>query len=286
MTTELPRPDRVSAIGICEHDAIWTRSRAALDRRCSVGLGPARMCWQHGGHGPIWFTGVDSAMTVRRVEVPLPRWVAVAQRHRDDGPVPALLAEEATLVHPRAIDARRDELRLGRAAARAALETLGRPPAPILRGPHREPLWPDGIVGSITHADGLAVAALAEQHRCAGIGIDLEHRDRFFPELVQHVAFADEREWLASLTDRARADSAVALFSAKEAIFKAVFPIVGVWFGFEAARLRSVEGGFEGEVVAGSVPGLPRVAGLEVHSRRHESLIISAVSVSERQIVP
>ncbi len=139
-------------------------------------------------------------MTVRRVEVPLPPWVAVAQRHRDDGPVPPPLAEEATLEHPRAIPARHQEFCLGRAAARAALQQLGRAPVPILRGPQREPLWPDGIVGSITHINGLALAALAERRLSTGIGIDLEHRDRFFPELVDRVAVSEPLDWLESLT--------------------------------------------------------------------------------------
>lgn len=148
-----------------------------------------------------------------------------------------LMPEEEALIHPRAVGGRRHSFRMGRSAARRALDVLGVRPAPILRGPNREPQWPDGVVGSITHAAGYAMAAVARTFECAGIGIDLEHRDRYFPELERYIAFDDEREWLGDLRGDRHAEAVLEVFSAKESIYKAFFPRVQRFFGFEAARL-------------------------------------------------
>ena len=61
-----------------------------------------------------------------------------------------------------------------RTCARIALGRLGLPPAPLLSGPKREPLWPDGVVGSITHCDGYRAVAVARADQLASIGIDAE----------------------------------------------------------------------------------------------------------------
>lgn len=232
-------------------------------------------------------TGIGGSVSGRLLDLDLPSWVAVAQRHRDDGPLPELVPEEAELIEPRAVAARQVEVRLGRSAARAALEALGRPAVPILRGPHREPLWPEGVVGSITHADGLAVAALAPADRCAGLGIDLEHRDRHFDGLAEQVAHGDERAWLADHAPGSAADATVALFSAKEAIFKALYPLAGEYFGFEAAHLTpEASGSFSAELAAGAVPGVNLARPLVVHTRWHDQAVFSWLVVAHDDLRP
>jgi 4'-phosphopantetheinyl transferase EntD len=166
----------------------------------------------------------------------LPRYVAFVALGPEAEPEP-LLPEEETQLNPTAVEGRRRNFRMGRTAARRALDVLGVGPAPILRGANREPLWPDGFVGSITHAAGFAMAAVAHESGCAGIGIDLEHRTRFFPELERYIAFEEERQWLDELSGERRTEAVLELFSAKESIYKAFFPRVQRFFGFEAARL-------------------------------------------------
>lgn len=166
----------------------------------------------------------------------LPSYVAFVALGPEAEPEP-LLPEEGALLHPRSVEHRRRNFQKGRTAARRALAGLGVAPAPILRGPNREPVWPVGIVGSITHAAGHAMAAVARQADCAGIGIDLEHRDRYFPELERYIAFDEERQWLSDLPGTRHAEAVLEIFSAKESIYKALFPRVQRFFGFEAARL-------------------------------------------------
>lgn len=167
----------------------------------------------------------------------LPHHVVFVELGPDTEPEP-LHAEEETLLHPRAIADRRRGFRLGRMAARKALRALGIVPVPVLRGANREPLWPGGVVGSITHAAGHAMAAVARSGNSGGIGIDLEHRSRYFPGLMDHIAFGEERTRLAGLPDQERATAAMELFSAKESIYKAFFPRVQRFFGFAAADVR------------------------------------------------
>lgn len=189
-------------------------------------------------------------MTVRFAPA-LPGFVSFVQLHVDDGPAAPLLQAEAALLHPRATAARRVDFQLGRAAAHTALNVLGRESGPLLRGDHREPLWPTGIVGSITHTAGYALAATAYRERSGGIGIDLEHRERSFAELAEFVAFDEELAWLEAVPPEKRRRATLELFSAKESIFKAFFPRVGSFFGYRAARVRPLPtGGFEGFLVA------------------------------------
>lgn len=181
-------------------------------------------------------------------ELGLPPPIVVVELHLDDGPDP-LWPEEEDLLSPRAVESHRAQFRLGRAAAHEALRILGRDAGPILRGPHGEPLWPPGVVGAITHSAGRALAAVAPGERIRALGLDMEHTDRWFPELAETVAFDAERAWLEGLeVDRRRA-AALEMFSAKESIYKALFPAIGTFFGFDAVRLARTDHGYAGRFV-------------------------------------
>ena len=69
-----------------------------------------------------------------------------------------LFPDEAAALSPQAIAKRRLHFRLGRAAARGAIEQLGVEPQPIPRAEDGRPLWPAGLVGAITHTEDLGAA--------------------------------------------------------------------------------------------------------------------------------
>lgn len=169
----------------------------------------------------------------------LPDHVTLAAVGPDD-PTGALLPGEEALVPAGVSRRRRDDAIKGRTAARAALARLGVDPAPIDRGPHREPRWPPGIVGSITHASGWAAAVVARASSCAGLGIDLESPASAFPGLVDEVASPGERATILAIDAEGRDRASLELFSAKESIYKAFFPHVGRYFGFDAAEVRGL----------------------------------------------
>ena len=138
---------------------------------------------------------------------------------------------EATLVH-RAAPCRRAQFAAGRRAARSALESAGATRAAILKGAAGQPLWPSGILGSISHSDSWAVAAIVAGG-CAGIGVDIEARDAAAPELAPEI--------LAPGEPAAGTRELTWAFSAKEAAFKAVPPALQRDLTFANSWLSSGE---------------------------------------------
>jgi 4'-phosphopantetheinyl transferase EntD len=165
----------------------------------------------------------------------LPRSATVVATHEDlDG---ALYPEEKSVVE-RAVGKRRREFTTTRACAREALARLGQPHQPIPPGPRGEPLWPTGIVGSITHCDGYRGCALASDADLRTIGIDAEPDEPLPDGLLGDIALPEEREMLRAL---AREDPRISwdrlLFSAKESVYKAWYPLAQRWLGFEDATV-------------------------------------------------
>jgi len=196
------------------------------------------------------------------IEELLPRpLVAVAEAFEDALDEPLHPEEEEVL--RRAVAKRRNEFRTARACARRALGDLGvvrRPP--LVPGHRGAPTWPPGLVGSMTHCVGYAAAAVARVERALSVGIDAEP-DLPLPDgVLAAVALPEEVEHLEGLL-RARPGTAWdrLLFSAKESVYKAWFPLTQRWLGFEQARVRLDPGGtFTATLL---VPG-PRVGGQEV----------------------
>jgi 4'-phosphopantetheinyl transferase EntD len=162
--------------------------------------------------------------------------VVVVEAYGDD-PVLELLSGERQVVDG-AIPSRVAEFATTRRCARDALVQLGHRRVPILAGAHREPLWPDGVVGSLTHCAGYRAAAVTPAVPGATIGIDAEPNEPLPPGVLEVVTSPLERRAVARLT-RAQPDIAWdrLLFSAKEAVYKAWFPVVGTWLGFEDVAL-------------------------------------------------
>lgn len=168
----------------------------------------------------------------------LPEPVELAVVHASEAAQHPLHPAEFGLLPERTSPSRLLAFQLGRGAARLALARLGVSNLPVLRGEHRQPIWPEGVVGSITHASEYAVAVVGRKGDSGGIGIDLE-AIRSVDGLAEQVAYGEEKEYIEGLSEQARVGALMTLFSAKESIFKAFFPRVGKYFGFEAARVAS-----------------------------------------------
>ncbi len=212
-------------------------------------------------------------------EPPLPDDVAFVALDETDPDLPPLHPAEEKLLGPRTAPRRRQAFTLGRVAARRALRQLGYGSLPILQGNNHEPLWPTGIVGSITHADGHALAAVGRAESCGGIGLDLEHHARWFPELSDQIAFGPEEEWLGALPPEAHAMAVLELFSAKETVYKAFFPRVQRYFGFEAVRLwrRPDARSFTGWLVEPLDPAYPPTRSFRVDVRWYGDLVLTSL---------
>jgi 4'-phosphopantetheinyl transferase EntD len=139
------------------------------------------------------------------------------------GSRPTLFPEEEAAIQ-RAVPKRRLEFAQGRAVAREALLALGVRGQAIPVGPNRAPEWPEGYVGSITHCEGFVAAVAANEDRLAAVGLDAEPARPLPPETRALVLHASE------LSDDPVMETLV--FSTKEAIHKAIFPLTGAWLDF------------------------------------------------------
>ena len=156
------------------------------------------------------------------------------------------------------VEKRRREFVTGRACARRALERLGVEPGPVPSGPKGEPVWPAGVVGSITHCRVLRACAVARTDDLHSVGIDAEVHEPLPPGVLESIANQRERLALAQAGGGGISLDRV-FFSAKEAIYKAWFPLAERWLGFEDVHmtLSVPDRSFHGKLL---VPG-PEVAG-------------------------
>jgi len=228
----------------------------------------------------VTIEGVAELADIVRCGMPFP--IGVGVRHRTDG-TPALHALEEQSLGPKAVERRRVYFSMGRAAARDALAELGIYGVAIERGPSGEPLWPAGSVGAISHAGDLAIAIVGKASHYAGLGIDIEQLSRgLTARAARLVCTPAEMEWVNPEADTTRLTM---LFSAKEAVFKALFPIEGVWLGFGDAELtwQPERCAFEARLLKTASSAHPRGALLEVRcSVVGENVLSTTYALPER----
>lgn len=207
-------------------------------------------------------------------------------------PSEAGLAAFAELVLPErltsAVLERRAHYLAGRFCARTVLAALEPELASfeVESGEQREPLWPAQVVGSITHTRGFAAAAVGRRATYRGIGIDIERWMK--PEapgtIGRRVAFGDELACAVEATGWPAHEALTLLFSAKESVYKALFPTVGRYFGFAEARV-TVEPdsrglGFRARLTSTLAPDLPEGTALEGRAQRFELGLLTALAWS------
>lgn len=196
-----------------------------------------------------------------------------------------LFAEEEEALG-NAVEKRRREFVTARACARDALSRLGVPAQPIPAGARGEPIWPQGIVGSITHCAGYRACAVGRARELLAIGVDAEPNQPLPPGVLADVSLPEERRWVegaAAADPGTRWDRL--LFSIKESVYKAWFPLAGTWLGFEDAVVTVDRA--RGTFVAGL-----RVPGPSLHGRAldgftgrwlaADGLVLSAIAVPAR----
>lgn len=163
----------------------------------------------------------------------LPDAVVTAVARDDD--LSLLLHPDEEAAVAAAVASRRAEFTTARACAHEALRALGAPVGPVPVGEKRAPVWPDGVVGSITHCAGFRAAAVAWRDRIRTVGIDAEIHDALPDGVLDVVSDAGERAVLDGLPDGVHWDRV--LFSAKESVYKAWYPTAHCWLGFDDAEL-------------------------------------------------
>jgi len=183
-----------------------------------------------------------------------------------------LLPEEQAIAESFGSQKRRAEFTMGRIYAHGALSRFGLESEPILRNPEtREPCWPDSVWGSITHSAGFAAVAVGLKKEIQGVGIDLESFSRSIDfNIRRHVCVDSELEWLESLPKKQANRALRIIFSAKESIFKCLYPVTKTYLTFKdaAVTINETENNFS-FIIFKSYPGIIQ-QGFPHHGRYSE----------------
>ncbi|RFD25397.1 4'-phosphopantetheinyl transferase [Mycobacterium uberis] len=145
------------------------------------------------------------------------------------------LPEEERLI-AKSVAKRRNEFITARYCARIALGRLGVHQVPILKGDKGEPCWPDGVVGSITHCAGYRGAVVGRSAVVRSVGIDAEPHDVLPNGVLDAISLPEERSEMRRKLPLGLHWDRI-LFCAKEATYKAWFPLTKRWLGFEDAHI-------------------------------------------------
>jgi 4'-phosphopantetheinyl transferase EntD len=185
--------------------------------------------------------------------LPATQGMAYSELYSDPpGLVP--LPEEEPLI-AKSVAKRRNEFITVRYCARIALGELGLPPVPILKGDKGEPCWPDGVVGSLTHCTGYRGAVVGRSAAVRSVGIDAEPHDTLPHGVLDAISLPEERGEIPRVMSADLHWDRI-LFCAKEATYKAWFPLTKRWLGFEDAHITfeadgpgSATGGFVSRIL-------------------------------------
>ncbi len=209
----------------------------------------------------------------------LPDTVAAAEMYSDPPDLTPLPEEEPLIA--RSVAKRRNEFTTVRYCARLALGELGVPPVPILKGEKGEPCWPEGVVGSLTHCDGYRGAAVARRDAVRSVGIDAEPHDVLPTGVLPAISLPQERSEIGELPPGLHWDRI--LFCAKEATYKAWFPVTKRWLGFEDAHIvfsldSATAGGFASTILIDpAAPSGPPLTTLRGRWSVRDGLALTAI---------
>ena len=156
-------------------------------------------------------------------------------------PLPAMTLSDGDVLSLRR-EQRRMQFEAGRRCAARLLASLDAAEIAVGVGPLGSPLWPRGFTGSITHKHDVLAVAVARTDEASSLGIDIESwvTGAVAADIEQICLDAQERA-LSVAAGFERAWFATVAFSAKEALYKCLFPTVGEFFDFSAARIVHVD---------------------------------------------
>lgn len=163
--------------------------------------------------------------------------------NKEEGLTPDLQTEFSALTYDSVINKyhpkRKEEFLLGRlCAAKAFFERTTQPLYDLKNNADRSPAWPAGVVGTISHNEFWVGAAVAKETDLLGIGMDFEVMGRAKLELGRHIRSAEDLLFHPSLSDE---ELLTLIFSAKESLYKALYPQVKKFFGFEDAAVTEID---------------------------------------------
>ena len=168
---------------------------------------------------------------------------SVVAAHLSAAGDPTLLfpAERQDIAH--AVPKRIQEFAAGRLCARRALAQFGVGDFVLRVAPDRQPVWPAGLLGSITHTDGWCAAVVADGKEFIGVGVDCEIVGRVGGHILPRIGTAAETAWVLGLPAAEQGRALAFLFAAKEAFYKAQFPSTAERLSFHDVAVEAADWG-------------------------------------------
>lgn len=108
---------------------------------------------------------------------------------------------------------------------------------PLPRGERGERNWPNGYTGSTSNKGAVVLGAIAREKELLAVGIDVEREQGGHEELSHTLNAEDEK-----LPIEEESLSVLGGFSAKEAVYKAFYPLEEAVIGFQEIELEWVAG--------------------------------------------
>jgi 4'-phosphopantetheinyl transferase EntD len=221
---------------------------------------------------------------------------------------PGLLEPEEAAAVARAVAKRVREFAAGRLCARRALQRFGIARVVLPVAHDRQPIWPPGFLGSITHTEGFCAAVAAargaplgacpsndapaaatprygDHHsaRLLGLGLDSEAAGAVEAHLWPSLCVASELDWIAQWPAEARKQAATLVFAAKEAFYKAQYPTTGEFMSFADLEVAPcAPQALEGPLIVAPTRALAVFAGDAEPARALGSLFPCRVEVRAR----
>jgi 4'-phosphopantetheinyl transferase EntD len=218
------------------------------------------------------------AMTVADSSLRLCKHIGLGIVSVEDYSNYVLHREELGILSPRACRKKQVEFASGRAAAHVALNQIRFANAfPVLRGQKGEPLWPEGIAGSITHCHPWSVAVAVKCPNLTTIGVDLETTEGMKgTDISELICRGAELDWAHNGILQERLTM---IFSAKEATYKAFYPLCRRYIDFKDIELTWVpaQSYFQGKFLVPFGPKLLRGQVCAVHCRSYAEFVFSCV---------
>jgi 4'-phosphopantetheinyl transferase EntD len=156
---------------------------------------------------------------------------------------------------------------------------------PVQRKKCGQPVWPNGITGSISHCSDYCCVAVGQEKEYISIGLDVEKIKPLEVSIWNYICTNEEQFWLHSLVPEKQHIGVLLLFSAKECYFKYQFPLTTQWLDFHDVRVRIKSDLNEFEVIFtdGRDQALKVVTGRYVVTQHHIFTGIAQPTLSEQE---
>jgi len=194
------------------------------------------------------------------------------------------LTDNEKVITPKFSIKRLKEFSTGRFCARQALMELGYAPTDILKGTDNEPLWPDGITGSISHSGQFTGAIVGSTSNFTAIGIDIETIGKITSDMWDILYTPAEQQFLNAFASKQLAFYTTLIFSFKESFYKMQFPLTKTFLEFTDVEVNLHKNIFEVKIIKEFAPSVLLPTSFLLYHQQKNQVITLCYSVNNKEV--